>query len=315
MTVLKKAVISGATGTIGMALISHLIRNNVEVLALYRKDSLRADRIPNHPLVKKEICSLDEMSDFALKGDYKYDVFYHFAWDGTFGNARNNMYLQNQNVKYTLDAVNLAKQLGCHTFIGAGSQAEYGRTERKLTGSTLTFPETGYGIAKLCAGQMSHILCKQLGLRHIWVRILSVYGPMDNENSLTMSTIIKLIKGEQTHFTGGKQIWDFLYSEDAANAFYLIGEKGIDGKIYCLGSGNTCLLKDAITEIINQINPNVRTGIGDLPYSPNQVMHLCADISSLTKDTGFVPLISFKEGIHKTIEWYKKNNNTRKQDR
>ena len=305
MTKLKKVVIAGATGSIGMALISHCIKNNVEVLVLYRNDSLRANRIPNHSLVKKAVCSLAEMSDFVLKSDDKYDVFYYFAWEGTFGNARNDMYLQNENVKYTLDAVHLAQKLGCHTFIGAGSQAEYGRFEGKLAPGIPAFPENGYGIAKLCAGQMSRILCNQLGLRHIWTRILSVYGPMDNENSLTMSTVIKTINGEETHFTGGEQVWDFLYSEDAANAFYLIGKKGVSGKTYCLGSGNTHLLKDAIAEIINQINPDVKTGIGDLPYPPNQVMFLCADIESLTVDTGFVPLVTFKEGIRKTIEWYK----------
>lgn len=307
MTLLKKVVILGATGSIGMALISHLIKNNIEVLVLYRKDSLRANRIPDHPLIKKEVCSLAEMSDFASKSKDKYDTFYYFAWEGTFGNSRNDMYLQSQNIKYTLDAVHLAKRLGCHTFIGAGSQAEYGRVEEKLAPGTAVSPENGYGIAKLCAGQMSRILCGQLGMRHIWTRILSVYGPMDNENSLTMSTIIKLINGEQTHFTSGEQIWDFLYSEDAANAFYLLGEKGVDGKTYCLGSGNTCLLKDVITEIINQINPNAKTGIGDLPYPPNQVMFLCADIESLTKDTGFIPIVSFKDGIGKTIKWYKEN--------
>ncbi|WP_411680370.1 NAD-dependent epimerase/dehydratase family protein [Clostridium thailandense] len=308
MASLKKVVISGATGSIGMALISYFIKKHVEVLVLYRNNSLRANRIPDHPLVTKEICSLADMSSFVLKSDNKYDVFYHFAWEGTFGDARNDMYLQNRNVQYTLDAVHLAKRLGCHTFIGAGSQAEYGRVEGKLTPYTPTFPENGYGIAKLCAGHMSRILCKQLGLRHIWTRILSVYGPMDNEYSLTMSTIVKLINGEQTHFTSGEQIWDFLYSEDAANAFYLIGEKGVNGKTYCLGSGNTCLLKDAVTEIINQINPSVKIGIGDLPYPPNQVMFLCADIGSLTADTGFVPLVTFKEGVRKTIEWYKENN-------
>ena len=52
-------------------------------------------------------------------------------------------------------------KLGCYKFIGAGSQAEYGRVEGKLTALTLTFPENGYGIAKLCAGQMSRILCEQ----------------------------------------------------------------------------------------------------------------------------------------------------------
>lgn len=308
MALLKKVVISGATGSIGMALISHFINNNVEVLVLYRNDSLRANRIPNHPLVKKEICSLAEMSSFVLKCNDKYDAFYYFAWEGTFGEARNDMYLQNQNIKYTLDAVHLAKRLGCHTFIGSGSQAEYGRVEGKLTPDTPESPENGYGIAKLCAGKMSRILCAELGIRHIWTRILSVYGPMDNKNSLTMSTISKLIDGEETHFTKGEQVWDFLYSEDAASAFHLIGEKGIGGKTYCLGSGNTCLLKDAITEIIDQINPNAKTGIGDLPYPANQVMFLCADIESLTADTGFVPSVSFKEGISRTIKWYKENN-------
>lgn len=308
MTLLKRAVIAGATGTIGMALVSHLIKNNVEVLILYRKNSLRANRIPSNPLIKVEICSLSEMSDFALKNNCEYDVFYYFAWDGTYGESRNDTLLQNSNVKYTLDAVHLAKRLGCHTFIGAGSQAEYGRVSEKLTPNTPTFPETGYGIAKLCAGQMSRLLCNQLGMRHIWTRILSVYGPMDNVYSLTMSTIIKLINGEQTHFTKGEQIWDFLYCEDAANAFYLLGEKGVNGKTYCLGSGNPYMLKDAITDMVNIINPNAKAGFGDLPYPPNQVMYLCADIGILTVDTGFVPSVSFKDGIRRTMEWYKGSN-------
>lgn len=304
---MKRAVISGATGAIGIALISHLVKEKVKVLVLYRGDSKRIDRIPDHPLVKKTICSLEEMADFKVVKDDKYDVFFHFAWNGTFGDSRNDMDLQNLNVKYTLDAVRLAKRLGCHTFIGAGSQAEYGRVVGKLTPDTPSFPEIGYGIAKLCAGQMSRILCNQLGMRHIWTRILSVYGPMDNDYTLTMSTIIKLLNGEQTHFTKGEQIWDFLYSEDAANAFYLLGKKGINGKTYCLGSGNPCLLKDVVTEIVNLINPIAITGIGDLPYPPKQVMYLCADIGSLTADTDFVPLVPFKEGICKTIEWYKGN--------
>ena len=46
-------------------------------------------------------------------------------------------------------------------------------------------------------------------------------------------------------------------------------------------------------------------GFGDVPYSNNQVMRLVADISKLTKDTGFVPKYSFKEGINKTAAWIK----------
>ena len=80
------------------------------------------------------------------------------------------MHLQNKNVEYALDAVEAAKRFGCHTFIGAGSQAEYGRVEGLLKPDTPTFPEMGYGIAKLCAGHMTRKHAYQLGMNHIWVR-------------------------------------------------------------------------------------------------------------------------------------------------
>ena len=62
----------------------------------------------------------------------------------------------------------------------------------------------GYGIAKLCAGQMSRIMCSSLGIRHVWARILSIYGPYDTENSMVMSTVIKLRRGERPLFTAGE---------------------------------------------------------------------------------------------------------------
>ena len=45
--------------------------------------------------------------------------------------------------------------------------------------------------------------------------------------------------------------------------------------------------------------------IGEREYYPNQVMRLTADISELTADTGFQPEVDFKEGIRRTMEWYK----------
>lgn len=96
---------------------------------------------------------------------------------------------QLQNIQYTLDAVELASRIGCKKFVGAGSQAEYGRVEGVLSASTPVFPENGYGIAKLCAGQMSRILCEQKQIEHIWTRILSIYGPYDGENTMIMSSI------------------------------------------------------------------------------------------------------------------------------
>ncbi len=303
-----KAVISGATGAIGMALIRALVERGDSVLVLCRGDSPRGDRIPEHPLVTKAICGLSDMQAFMPAEGEHYDVFFHFAWAGTTGAARNDMPLQNDNVRYTLDAVSLAERMGCHTFIGAGSQAEYGRVEGRLTAETPAFPENGYGMAKLCAGQMSRVMCEAKGLRHLWARILSVYGPYDGVGSMVMSTLRRLKDGEKPSFTAGEQIWDYLYCDDAAAALLAMAERGVHGKVYCLGSGDPRPLKEYITAIRDAAAPGAALGLGEVPYSDKQVMYLCADITELTADTGFVPKVSFADGIARTVAWYNENN-------
>lgn len=303
---MKRAIVTGATGAIGTALIKDLINNHIEVLVLCRKDSARNKNVPVDPLVKMVYCDLTELSEIKNLTDKSYDVFYHFAWMGTTGTARNDMYLQNQNVRYALDAVGAAKRFGCTTFIGAGSQAEYGRVEGTLKPDTPTFPEIGYGIAKLCAGQMTRVYAHQLGMRHIWTRILSVYGPSDGEQSMVMTTIKKLQTGEVPQFTKGEQIWDYLFSKDAGRAFRLIGEKGKDGKTYVLGSGQAHPLAEYIKIIRDVVRPNSRLELGAIPYTPKQVMFLQADITELNKDTGFVPEVDFVSGIKDIIGENKK---------
>lgn len=301
---MKRAVISGATGAIGTALITELIQKNIEVLVLCRNGSERNANIPEHILVTKKYCDLKDFETAINDTGKEYDVFYHFAWMGTTGEARNDMYLQNLNVKYALDAVKLAKRFGCKTFIGAGSQAEYGRVEGILKPETPTNPETGYGIAKLCAGQMTKGLCAQLGMEHVWVRVLSVYGPNDNPNSMVMSTVNKLKASVVPEFTKGEQLWDYLYSSDAARAFYLLGEKGVNGKTYVLGSGTAKPLKAYIKDIQMIVNTDCEIKLGAVPYAEKQVMHLEADISELTKDTGFKPKVGFVEGINSLLQMW-----------
>ncbi len=302
-----RAVVSGATGVIGMALLELLEKNKIETLVLCRAGSARAERIHTSEYIKLAHCSLDEMSGFDPDTDEKYDVFFHFAWAGTWGESRNDLYLQNQNVKYTLDAVNLANRLGCKTFIGAGSQAEYGRVEGLVSPSVPTNPENGYGIAKLCAGHLSRELASRLGIRHIWARVLSVYGPYDSENTMVMSAIKKISSGIKPSFTPAEQVWDYLYSKDAASAFLRLAEKGHDKEVYCIGSGEARPLKEYIYSIRNALDKDAPVGIGEIPYADKQVMYLKADISKLTEHTGFAPEYSFEKGIAETVGWYRKN--------
>ncbi len=300
-----RVVITGPTGAIGVALVQEYIGKQTEVLAICHKGSPRNRNLPESPYLTVTESDLNSLFYAADAVGGKYDVFFHLAWAGTASDARNDMYLQNRNIEYTLDAVRLAHRMGCHTFIGAGSQAEYGRVEGFLTGKTPVFPENGYGMAKLCAGQMTRALCEKLHMRHIWVRILSVYGPCDGEHSMVSEALQKLLRGEHVGFTLAEQKWDYLYSSDAARALALLADQGRAGKTYVLGSGRVCPLKDYIQtlyRIVCEYTANAGSlGIGDLPYSEKQVMFLGADIRELTADTGFVPEICFEEGIRRTI--------------
>ena len=302
---MKRVIITGPTGAIGMALIQKCIEMGTEVAAVCHRGSARIARIPVSDRVKVVECSLDEMKKLPELLEGRYDGFFHFAWACTAGTGRNDTEAQTQNIRYTMDAVEAAAKLGCECFIGAGSQAEYGRVEGKLTADTPTFPENGYGIAKLCAGQLSGLRCGQLGIRHIWFRVLSVYGRYDGEQTMIMSSIRKMLNRESPEYTPAEQMWDYLYSEDAAQAFYLAAEKGRDGAVYCLGSGQARPLKEYIEIMRDEIAPGLSIRFGAKPYAEKQVMYLCADISDLQKDTGFVPQVGVREGIRKTVEWWR----------
>lgn len=304
---MKKVIITGPTGAVGVSLIQELIAHNIEVTAICRPASKRLGSIPKHPLVRIVECGVDQLLTLKDQLDHDYDAFYHFAWDGTYGDSRQDLYRQANNILYTLDAVHLAHAAGCSVFVGAGSQSEFGHVEGVLHPDMPCAPDNGYGIAKLDAGRMSRLECRKLGIRHEWCRIVSLYGPFDGQYTMVMSGIYKMLRGERPQYTKGDQVWDYIYSKDAARAFRLVAEKGKDGSIYCFGTGKPRLLKDYILAIRDAVNPELEVGLGELPYYPNQVMHLEADISNLTEDTGFVPQYSFEEGIRETVEWARSN--------
>lgn len=300
---MKRAVVTGPTGVIGTALTEKLALSGIEVYAVCRPDSKRINTIIKHPLVHIVKCDINDLCSLSDKIGCSCDAFFHLAWEGTLDpNNRFDMYLQNKNVKYSLDAVKAAEALDCTVFVGAGSQAEYGVKTGVMKPDTYPEPISGYGMAKLCAGQMTRYMCRQYGIRHIWPRILSIYGKGDGNQTLISSAIITMLSGKKFSMTAGDQLWDYLYSGDAADALIAMAEKGKDGAVYVLGSGKTMKLSEYVTAIRDLIDPNLEIGFGDIPYNKDQVMHMEADNRSLVEDTGWKPKTHFRDGVEDLIE-------------
>lgn len=300
---MKSAVITGATGMIGSSLASLLLSRGYTVHAVVRPSSGRRSALPSQDNLIVHEVDLSDLRVLPRLIPRPCSMFFHLAWAGSSGPQRDEPLMQCSNVRYSLEAVEAAHELGCKVFVGAGSQAEYGQRETSLKPNTPTFPESAYGQAKLCAGQLTRVFAEQLGLRHEWARIVSVYGPGDGSHTLISLVIRKLLCGEEPSLTACRQLWDYLFVDDAAEALLGMAERGKPGETYVVGSGSARPLEYYVQEIRNKIDKNASIGFGQVPYAEKQVMYLCADITAMESDFGFVPKVSFGEGIERTIEW------------
>lgn len=293
---INRIIVTGATGAVGSAVVRQALAKDMEVTCIVHQGSKRLRNLPNDGRVSIVECNLSDYKTLQL--EEKYDAFIHLSWEKTFGASRDDAEVQTRNIQYTLDAVHLAHRCGCRVFVGAGSQAEYGVQSVDLTPDLPVNPESGYGIAKYAAGKLSAMLCKSLGMRQNWVRILSVYGPNDGENSLISYLIRELKAGNSPQLTKCEQMWDYLYADDAADAILDVAEKGVDGKAYPLGSGHGRRLAEYVEDIRQAINPSIEVQYGVKDFYPHQPMHLVADIRKLIEDTGWKPKYTFKEGLN-----------------
>lgn len=296
---MKKIIVTGATSMLGVATIEECLNNGVEVVAIVHRNSKNFYRLPKSERLKIIELNLDELKTYTPEINDA-DTFYHFAWAATTHAGRLNVDIQEENIRYTLDAVRLAEKFGCKKFIFAGSQAEYGLSDKPLSRETPIRPVTAYGVSKFAAGKLAEMLCDSLGLSFVWLRILSTYGINDGANTLISYVIDCYQKNIQPVLTPCDQIWDYLSADDAARAFRLLGECPTQG-VYVIGEGGGLTLKSYVETIYRLMEPSVPLVFGGKPYSKNQVMHLAADISDLKRDTGFEPQISFEEGISRII--------------
>lgn len=309
---MKKVVVTGATSMIGAALLETLLTdcNLQKIYAVVRVNSNKLKRIPTDPRVEIVQCDINDYQNLPDMILERCDVFYHLAWSRTltYEESYDDICLKVENVQATMKAVKAAAQIGCKKFIGTGSQSEYGiLTADKISPDSLCNPVRADGILHLAAGKLARMLSNNLGMSCIWMRVFSVYGKYDRNNSLISTTVRKLSLGQKCSFTAATQNWDYLAAGDAGRAFYLVGEKDLGDQVYCVGSGETKQLRWYIETIRDVISPGTKLTFGELPYPKDAVMHLCADVTKLKKDAGWMPTIDFRDGIQEIYDYFQRS--------
>ena len=301
---IHRAVITGPTGAIGQALCRRLLADGIEVCAVVRPASPRAGGLPAG--VHLVECDMNDLARLPERIPGGADAFFHLAWGGTIGPDRDSVPVQYANIGCALDALRAASSLGCRVFVGAGSQAEYGPFDGTLTVDTPCSPITMYGTAKLCAGRMCLAMAPTLGLDAVWGRICSVYGPGDSPRTVISIAARALLAGDRPALTACTQPWDFLYCDDAAAALCACALSGRAGQTYLIASGHSEPLRAYMECLRDAIDPTLPLGFGEyIPAAPPYGLR--ADVSALTRDTGFLPATPFERGIIQTVKWYKEH--------
>lgn len=301
---MTKAIVTGATGFVGSHLVEELLEKGIEVILLVRDPDKLIPVIRNNSQV--HIVSSSINSAYELMSEFSdIDVFYHLAWGGVSTENKNDIQLQLSNIKMATDALELCNKLGCRQFVVAGTVAEYVFTNDIIDMNAQQTPNDMYGAAKVSAHYFVDVYARSLGQSYIWAVLPSTFGERRSDNNIITYTINSLLKGESPKYGNLLQMWDFLYVKEVAKALVAIGEKGKSGKIYGIGSGKFRLLRDYVTSIRDIINPDIELQIGAIPELSEQTFSSCANIYNLVKDTGYMPGISFEEGIERTIPYYK----------
>lgn len=302
---MNKVVVVGANGFIGSHLSLHLAAQGYQVIALVQK-GFPYDFLQNKDNITCLDFSFDDLNllngNPNLKGA---TMLYHLAWAGVSTTFKNEAITQAQNILYGIKVLEFADTNGIRRVIVPGSASEYACGKGIIDGHNIPAPSDLYSAAKVATRYVCQTYARQHNIQFLWATITSIYGPGRNDNNLITYAIKTLLQGEKPSFTGLEQQWDYLYIDDLMSALQAIGEKGIDGKIYPVGSGEHKQMAEYVKILRDKIDPSLPLGIGNLPYKNKTIDNQVLDITALKADTGFAPRYTFEQGIELTINYFK----------
>ncbi len=301
---MKNVIITGGSGFVGSNTIRYFLDQGCTVLAIDRVDQgpFEAEGLS---YLQCDVFNTEELKSKLPVG--KYDTFVHFAWAGSAGPARVDYNLQMKNALMTVECLKVAKEIGCTRFVCAGSIMEY-EVEAAIH-SQGSHPGMAYiyGMGKHIAHCMCKSVAADIGIDLLWPMITNAYGAGEKSPRFVNSTLRKIINKEPLQFTAATQNYDFVYVTDVAKAFYLVAKNGKPFCEYMIGSGNARPLKEFILEMQQALAPQAVPLFGNVPFTGTNMPLSTFSIEDTTRDTGFVPEVSFVEGTRMTMEWLKEN--------
>lgn len=299
---MKKAVVTGANGFIGKSMVKKLIASDYYVYGVGTEDNFDDIDKSKFTFIKAYFEDYPNLKKI-IHDDI--DCFYHFAWQGVFGNAFKDYKLQMENAIHSGDAIKAAIDLKAKAFILASTVNVL--ESIKINCDVKPRFTSIYASAKFAAENICRTYAYDNNIKFNCGIIGMVYGPNNFSRMVPNVVINSLIHGHSPSLIEGNNLYDLVYIDDVVSAFLAIGEKGLPNKTYYVGSSKLCTFKELFTKIGQIVNPDIKLNFGTYP-DENAIDYSLIDIAALKKDTGYICGNNFEDNIIKTAEWLKKIN-------
>lgn len=298
---MKKVLLTGATGFIGIEVTKELLRRNFEVHAVVtRPVKNKIKNIIWHPL---DLMKKEQVDAFFLTNQF--ENLLHLAWY-TGPKCHSSVI----NLSWLSASINLMENFvktGGKTFLGAGSVSEYDFSYGYLIEdkTPLSSPSL-YGQCKASLYNIAKVYCAQNKTSFKWARIFNLYGPNEKPSRLMPSVIRSALKGEDIKVSRCTKIQDYLYVTDTARGIVDVFESQIEGAVN-ICSGTPVKLKEIVEKITFLTGFKQKILYGAVKENFNEPFVVGSN-ERLMNETPFKPKVPLEEGLKLTIDWWRTHN-------
>ncbi|WP_321471605.1 NAD-dependent epimerase/dehydratase family protein [uncultured Paludibaculum sp.] len=311
----RPTLVTGATGLMGGWLTRRLVDAGAEVVALVR-DSVPNSLAVQDGLLRRVTCVHGRLEDFDLLrrafSEYSIDTVFHLAAQPLVGVAKvDPLGTLETNVRGSWNLLEAARLCGTRQVIVASSDKAYGDSE------TLPYLETHalqgrypYDVSKSCTDLIARMYACTYQLPVVVARCANLFGGGDLNFSRVVPGAIRSTLHDQPFLirSDGKFVRDFIYLEDATDAYVTLAEalgenRSLAGEAFNFGLGLQLTVLDVVHEILRVMDrPDLKPVIQNQASNEIRMQYLCSD--KAREWLGWKPRYSMEEGLRETAAWY-----------
>jgi len=310
---MEKFLVTGGAGFIGSNICRELVRQGCSVRVidnlLTGKKTNLADIIDRIEFIQADMG--DEQFARAAMKDIEV-VLHQGALPSVPRSVDDPVTAHKHNIDATFTLLLAARDAGVKRFVYASSSAAYGDTPTLPKAETMPpSPLSPYAVGKLTGEYYAKVFYQVYGLETISLRYFNVFGPYQDPSSQYAAAIpafvtVVLKDKSPTVYGDGEQSRDFTYVDNVVEANLLAARaKHTKGEVVNIACGKAITV-NAIIEMINDLLGKNIKPIYAAPR-PGDVKHSLADVTAARQLLGFKPTVSFRDGLRKSINWYREN--------